>query len=561
MIIRNDKPHLGDALMILAMMQDGDVYAGTPECNALLMHNVKTIPVEHCVHWDVDVSDITYPVWEDYAKALGREWNGTYAKLVVTEEEIEACRLPDNGKQKIGVCCWSRDKHRSYPHWKALVKRLKKYGDVYLFGREHVPIRQLVSQVSQCDKLVSVDTGIAHIGGCFGVSLVLIEGPTDCESLYGCYSDIIVVASERNVCFRRPCVYNPCGQGHCLYLLEPANLIELLKVKPVYKQEKKYTMSKKADSTKEKIVIVRLKGIGDILMTWFGLEVLRLENPDAHITYVTSPTCGVLFFGQESLVDQVVISEWEYPPSGIPQLPKEIRNLPADKLIDLTNRVDFHDTIEEALGDRRLLQESSRSDNFAKLMGVNLNGNVRQRWLQLPADIVASAERIIVESGLGEKWDEGKLVSCQLDAEGATRNWHIDRWVQLSKLLVEDGYGVIWFSVTEEHQYLKLGGVINLACLTSLGEMIALMSKCKYAVSTCSASVHIAHRLPKVTPIGIYGSTDYELLGAYYDDLIPVTNYNMDCAPCVDWGHECLGQPGSPWCINQISPREVFSYI
>jgi len=325
--------------------------------------------------------------------------------------------------------------------------------------------------------------------------------------------------------------------------------------------------SKLSKISQEKIMIVRMKGIGDVLMTWFGLEVLRKENPDAHITYVTSSNCSELFYGQDGLIDNVYVSAWDYEPKGIPRLPTEIRNIPCDILIDLTNRIDFHDTIEKSLGDRKLLHTSPRADNFAKLLGVNLDGNIIQRNLKISEEIDGWADNILTDASSRylnkpEVFMQPKsFVCCQLDAKGATRNWHIDRWIQLSKLLVEKGYGVIWFSTTPEHRYLKLEGVLNLACQTSLSQMIALMNKCQYAISTCSASIHIAHRLPKTIPIGIYGSTDYKLLAAYYDDLIPITNYNLPCAPCADWGHECLGMPGAPWCINQISPNKVLNKI
>ena len=560
MIIRKDTPHLGDGIMILAMMEkltSSVTFAGTPEVNALFLHhpNIKTTPVEQLTTWDIDLSDITYPRWDDYAKALNVEWDGKPPTLEVTSEELLHHKLPDTGWMKVGVCTTSRDKHRCYPHHKALVKRLQKHYDVYVFGREQLPIRELVSKVSQLDKMVSVDTGIAHIAGCLGVPLIIIAGPTDCEKLYAPYGNVVIASTDKDRCERKPCVVDACKQAHCMYLIDPEDVKDAI-------TEPQKTISQNIDvpstsqkDNQEKIVIVRMKGIGDILMTWFGLEVLRRENPKAHITYITSDNGSELFYGQGNLVDKVFAVDWDYPPEGIPRLPASIRNLPHDRLLELDNRIDFHDTIEGSLGDRKLIHTSPRADNFAKLMGVNLDGNVFHRMLKIPDEMEKYASE--VTSVFGDKM----LISCQLDAKGATRLWHIDRWIQLSKLLVKNGYGVIWFSLTPEHQYLKLDGVLNLSCQTSLSQMIALMSKCRYAISTCSASIHIAHRLSKTIPIGIYGSTDYKLLATYYDDLIPITNYSMDCTPCADWGHECLRQPGAPWCINQISPKRIVNAI
>lgn len=557
MVIKNSNPHLGDALMCLGIVKEF-VWAGVPNTNALFLHlpNVDTTPAEHITHWDVDLSNICYPTWDVFAGELNIEWDGKPANLIVTEAELAKHKLHDTGRRKVGVCYKSRDKHRSYPHGKDLVKRLKKHFDVYVFGLQQLPIRQLVSEISQLDLMISVDTGLAHIAGCFDIPLIIIEGPTDCQVLYSCYKNVSYVSTQKDRCNRKPCVDKPCKHINCMYLINPGEIVDVIQLEDIVSKASAIQLHQHEAMNQERIVVVRMKGIGDVLMTWFGLEVLRRDNPNAHITYVTSATCADLFYGQDDLVDKVFVSSWEYPPHGIPRLPADIRNVPADRLIELDNRIDFHDTIEKTLGNRALLHTSPRADNFAKLMDVNLGENIFHRMLNVPDTVAAWASKFIAEQA-----EHNKLICCQLDAQGLTRQWHIERWIQLSQLLVKSGYSVIWFSITPEHRFLKVDGVLNLACQTSLSQMIALMSKCEYAISTCSASIHLAHRLEKPVPIGIYGSTDYKLLAAYYDDLVPVTNYKMVCAPCTDWGHECLGQPGAPWCINQISPRTVLGEI
>ena len=262
MVIRNMKPHLGDALMILAMMKDDDVYAGTEECNALLMNNVKTIPAEQILHWDVDVSNVVYPMWVDYKKAIGAVgWKPP--KLIVTKEEVAACKLSDTGRMKIGVCCWSREKHRSYPHWKSLVKKLKKIFDVYVFGNKRLPIRQLVAQIFQMDKLVTVDCGIAHIAGGLNVPLVVIQGPTDCYRLYDCYQDVSYISTDKDRCSRKPCTYTPCKYADCMYLIHPQAIIDVASNDVLrLRQAGQSDLILHLPKYKEAIALLRLDGLG-----------------------------------------------------------------------------------------------------------------------------------------------------------------------------------------------------------------------------------------------------------------------------------------------------------
>jgi len=502
------------------------------------------------------------------------DWTQTIIKNTVRDDSIP-----------IGIFGKSKERWKTYPRIRDLIKLLladKQFTLFYFDDKEQLPIwnvnqfigyslDKVAALVSQMALIISPDSAGLHLAGSFNVPMVGIFGPTNPLLLIANYFQASWVLVK---CLYHPCGYNFCKELRCLNSIKPKQIYKMLKridyqqphtskisnyvVNEIKVAKLSISLPNKPIFDNEKMIIVRMKGVGDILMTWFGLEILRKENPNAHITYVTSQNCAELFYGQDDLIDKVHISTWDYEPSGIPKLPLEIRNIPCDILIDLTNRIDFHDTIEKSLGDRKLLHTSPRADNFAMLMGVNLDGNVMQRDLKIPEKMDKWADDVL--HGFF-KIPEISFISCQLDAKGATRNWYIDRWLQLSTLLVEKGYGVIWFSTTPEHRYLKLDGVLNLACQTSLSQMIALMSKCQYAISTCSASIHIAHRLPNTIPIGIYGSTDYKLLAAYYDDLIPITNYSMQCAPCADWGHECLGHPGAPWCINQISPNKVLNKI
>lgn len=565
-----------------------------------------------CGQYEFETENISKPrqqiFCENAQNVLGAEelkWDNRPQTLYVSRElrqwgEVIVENASEE-KMPLGLFWQSAEMWRTWKPMAKLAEMLSEKFAVFCFdGSEKINVQgvhdivgysldKVLALVSRMRLIISNDSVGIHLAGSLGVPILGIFGATSPLIRIGMYPQARWMSVE---CPRHPCWYDYCSKLTCLKKIKPPDVynkaMEMLRTqfdipgkRKVQEAEGVRTVLRagvtrlakgkacalhrtatdikipcsKPLSHQDNIVIVRMKGIGDVLISWFGLEAFRKKYPDTHITYVTSQACSELFYNQENFVDRVIASKWDYPPEGIPKLPKEISGIPHDMLIDLTNRVDFHDVVEKVFGDKSILHTKPRADNFAWLMDVDIDCSIPIRMLKIPAELTHWASEITHLFG------KKPIISCQLDSKGATRLWRIERWKQLSELLVKAGYGVIWFGVTPEYSLLKQDGVLNTVCRLTLAQMIALMSKCRYAISTCSASVHIAARLPNTTPIGIYGSTDYKLLGAYYDDLIPITNYSMDCAPCVDWGHECLGQPGAPWCINQISPKRIINVI
>ena len=349
MTIKSELPHLGDALMALAMLQHANnsgylplqinepvVWAGLPATNALFLHtSVQTTPVEHITQWDVDLSNLRYASWDDFAKALNIKWAGKPAKLIVTSEELHLHKLPDTGKCKAGVCYVSRDKHRSYPHSKYLVKLLKKHFDVHVFGLRQLPVRQLVAEVSQMDLMVSVDTGLAHIAGCLDVPLIIIEGPTDCKKIYGCYQDTRYVFTDSDKCQYKPCVTRGCKHKDCLYLIHPSQIVNV------------------AICDLENIAVCRMKGLGDVIMMIPALYGIKDAFPQKTLNVITSPG-GAYLLKDIGCIDNIIESDYEHVAKNeLIALPPEATKF--NTAINFINAVDFEP----------IVYKRSRPDNFA----------------------------------------------------------------------------------------------------------------------------------------------------------------------------------------------------
>lgn len=525
MIIKNSKPHLGDALMVLAMIKNDDVYAGVPACNALLMENVKTVPVGHITNFDVDVSDVGYGAWGDYAELLDVGWDGKPAKIVVTYAEVKAHKLPDTGRMKIGLCTTSRDKHRCYPHHKALLKQLKRHGDVYVFGRESLPIRQLVSEVSQLDKMVSVDTGVAHLGGNLGIPLIIIAGPTDCDMLYEPYDEVITVSADKDKCEVKPCVDKACKYVNCMYLIRPSKIAKAL-----------------ACNIENGIAVCRMKGLGDVIMLIPTLYAIKRLAPQVPLTVITSPTGQYMLDGVEC-IDNIVAVDYKHKDKGLPPPPTCASKY---KTINLINAVDF--------GDRCF--NNNRPDNFlevaSKQLGVPLKIDDNFLIPDLP----------VKKTGFPEKFPLGSVnIGCQITADGQPRNMRLGRWMELFQ-------STAWNFIAFSDKNIILDGIENVVNTTgelTVSEFIEGVSLCDVLVCTDTAGMHIAPRL-NVPVVLLSGSTkiDYHMKYNKHWLIFPVyADPKLDCSPCFDWQtqHDCYNRKDSPWCINRISTHQIIRTI
>lgn len=548
MIIRNHKLHLGDALMILAMMQPDDVYAGTPACNALLMNNVKTIPVEHVVNWDVDVTGVCYSDWEGYAKALKVTWNGKHPKLFVTEEEREKFRFPESGKPKVGVCCWSRDKYRSYPHWRSLVKRLKKHYDVYVFGREQVPIRQLVSQISQMDKLVSVDTGVAHIGGCLGIPLVIIEGATNCKALYGSY-DVQYINTNADKCTIKPCTIGACKHANCMYLIYPRRIVDTLQTETALLSQAGGVPIILETRYQDSIALLRLDGLGGTVTLSDHAKKAK-EKYDYPITLIVRGYEQL--FADNPYVDKVItvgLTDWQ-------------------------NCLDIYKNKFVALADIRFSiakwynfeQDFAEWEEMYSRFGIDFYGynthvkestlhhiQVTDKTLGLPYETIDTRVFSWSENKVRKLPDEYICVNNGVDVihHGVkqTKSW--DYWREFVRLCT---IPVVQIGTMND---TPIVGTIDMRGKTSIPEVLGVINNSRAVVCTEGGIMHLAYAMNRKTTIVLRGPTRGKLFE--YPEQIMVDSYLCDSCVFVkpDWYLRCYADANSV-CMKSIIPERVY---
>ncbi|MBF0588971.1 MAG: glycosyltransferase family 9 protein [Magnetococcales bacterium] len=156
---------------------------------------------------------------------------------------------------------------------------------------------------------------------------------------------------------------------------------------------------------------------------------------------------------------------------------------------------------------------------------------------------------ILLAPGSSEKWP--------------SKRWSADRFRQLAKGLIEQGYSVVLVGTEEE---MALGEIISQGCdklldwigMTELSELVALASLAQGCVANDSGPMHVAAAVGTPT-LGLFGPTmaerhgPEEIHGPSHRSL----SFKVACSPC----YEGRCPKPSLFCLEGIEVAEVLRAI
>ena len=298
--------------------------------------------------------------------------------------------------------------------------------------------------------------------------------------------------------------------------------------------------------------VLRMIGIGDVVMTIPLLKSIKDSYPNAHITYYTGEV-GKWSLLDVPFVDRVEVVDFDFAHSGHPATPPPLRNK-HDVMLNLVNRVDFGN----------IVLQRPRADNFILVSryqsGLDLRLNQSFIIPEMKVD-TAWAQELLSLNGVDPQLDV--IIGCQITSHGIPRRWPSEKWCKLATALPEIKF--IFFS--DEPRIFSMPvppNVINTSGMLGVPEFISLLGVCDVLVCPDSSFMHLGARLRKRTII-LAGSTDPKLHLKYYPkDLFTIiwAEQRPKCSPCYDWQlSSCQGKIGAPWCMNRIKVRQVANAI
>lgn len=335
--------------------------------------------------------------------------------------------------------------------------------------------------------------------------------------------------------------------------------------------------------TKQKILVINLMHIGDLLLVTPVLRTLRTNYPDAHIALLADAKLADLVKYNHNIDELISIDKKGYHNklATYLQFVKGIRQQNFDMVINLhaNERASFIAALsgakkivgyatfglgiffDQVIENRKAIkhQVHAHFDVLRETLGIT---KFDDRGLEMWLDDAA-------EQRAGVIWQEafpriqGKVIGLNIGASWETKRWRKEYYAQLADELLDKGYGVAYYGgpmdvgiVEETIALMRNKKHELLATFTgkmTLLELAALLKKCNVLVTNDTGPMHVAVAM-NVPLVSMFGPSPVP--GFYpYSETSIVIKSPMPCHPCGK--HQC---PTKHECMWQIHVDTVMKY-
>jgi lipopolysaccharide heptosyltransferase II len=315
----------------------------------------------------------------------------------------------------------------------------------------------------------------------------------------------------------------------------------------------------------QKILVIKLRAIGDVILATPVLENLRQAFPQAQIDFLTEKPCAPIVDGHPMIHDVLVLDRRQKGAGRA--LIRQVRRRRYDAVFDLfgnprsavltwlsgaPTRVGFLFRGRKYAYNRKV---EPRGDRVHEVE-FNLDA---LRALQIP--IVSRQLHVAVnaesESFAAQFWRENNLedrLVIGLNASGGwyTKRWPLENFAQLGDRLRRELNAVVLllWGPGELEEMKNIAQMMQAPCLlvppANLKQLAALLSRLTLLVSNDSGPLHLAAAMGTQV-VGIYGPTRPDLQGPWGDGQETVVNAGLPClgcngVTCKIVTHDCMKQ-------------------
>ncbi len=330
----------------------------------------------------------------------------------------------------------------------------------------------------------------------------------------------------------------------------------------------------------EKILVIRLSSLGDIVNTLPAVARLKQRHPKAEIDWLVATNCVNLL---EHNPDIARIIPWDRDRwrkkrciSALKEFRALIRTL-RSRRYDLV--YDFQDQFRSGLisflskSPRRIGFDGSRELNSGfytekvslysprTLHYLERNLLLCDFSLDSPKEfhiVPTGADKDHVQRFLGSIGRGGSPLICiSPSARWESKRWPADRFSELAHRLVTELNAAIIFIGSAQDSLLvdKIASFrdfpyLNATGATTLRQLAHLLSLCDLLITNDSGPMHLAAAM-RVPTVSIFGPTDPKLTGPYGQNHAIITS-DIECASCGK--RRC---PRNIECLRSISAERI----
>jgi ADP-heptose:LPS heptosyltransferase len=323
-----------------------------------------------------------------------------------------------------------------------------------------------------------------------------------------------------------------------------------------------------------KILIIRLSSLGDILLTTPMIRSIQRKFPDKKIHFLLRSEYESVLVNNHFLEKLFLFTRSDEENK---KLLKELRKEKYDLIIDLQNN------IRSTLVCKKLLVKTVKFNkrDLAKLLLVKFKINLLKNAPQMPLRYAGLFEdlqlddeglELITLNAPSPLFDPNKkYIGFAPGSRHFTKMWPGDYYIQLGKMLNNDGYTIALFGGKDDRLICaeistKIDS-IDLSNKNDLLQTAADLKNCVCLVCNDSGMMHAACA-ESVKVLAIFGSTVKEFgftpytgkeSGLLTKSLV-LENKSLSCRPCTHIGRDKCPKKHFK-CMLEITPQLVYNNI
>jgi len=332
----------------------------------------------------------------------------------------------------------------------------------------------------------------------------------------------------------------------------------------------------------EKILIIKLRAIGDVVLSTAVIPNLRRAYPHSQIDFLTERPCAGAVLGLPDIHEVFILDRrriqslpWRRAAAAHFHFLRRLRQAHYDLVFDLFGNPRSA-LLTLVSGARRRVGYDFRLRKWAyTVVAENRGDRVHEVDFNLDAltaagipvidrrpcfPVGAEARRFAADFfGSMATEEHGPLVALNPAGGWWTKRWPLQKFAALGDRLAE-AFGarilVLWGPGEHQdarHVASRMAQRPILPPATSLKQLAALLERCDLVVSNDSGPMHIAAAVGTPT-VGIFGPTVPALQGPFGRGHAVVTKKGLPCLGCN--GLTC--RIGSHDCMQKLSVDEVF---
>lgn len=341
------------------------------------------------------------------------------------------------------------------------------------------------------------------------------------------------------------------------------------------------------DITPQRILVIKLSSLGDIVHALPAVAALRQRFPHARLTWMVKEIWAPILKGNPDIDDILSVNvSWQ----NWPHIFRTLRRGQFDLVVDFQGlfrsgifgvmtgaqtRVGFARAREGATwfythqvplpettpSPWRLLEVHAVDRNVA--ITTFLGGRSSPPVFHLPQ---SSTDRLATETMLQDAHvqDHEHLIALAPWTRSAMKSWPFKRFVDLASELVQwsDVRVVLLGGASEipaagEFDCLVPQGLINLVGRLSLSQLPSLLRRMHLLIGNDSALIHLAAGVG-IPVVAIFGPTHPKATGPYPLGNHVILRRELPCSPC---GARTCSNPHYLECLESISLQDLFREV